>query len=450
MLLASAFQRILVAGVAVAAMWLAFLFVAPGASSIAPDGPAKHPPAVAESEAAPEGGPLGALVRSGQPAPGGGSFDRFFVPAHVAAASVNAAGQVAFYATVLHSAGREGLFLAEPKRISKIAAVGDAAPGGGTFAGFSDHPLPALNAAGHATFIAQIAGGRATGGVFLADEEGVKLVAQAGDEAPGVPLGILIEFNQPAVNDNDEIVFVATVRVGGTETLDVLYLWNGRRLQKVVAERDLLPHIGGTMAAIGEPALNNSGVIAFPATLQKGPALGGIFVAGARSLSLVVRAGDTTPKGMMIQRFSERLAIDDADGVTFGAFVGVSGSQRGAVLRASAAGLAEIAVEGELAPGGGRYAGFAPWPTAGSDGAIAFIAALDGAEGPLAVFAGPAGEVRRAAVVGEALPQGGRIGSFPLNAIVSVAAHGGLTFLTVAAEHGEHNAIYYRRPPPSR
>ena len=54
------------------------------------------------------------------------------------------------------------------------------------------------------------------------------------------------------------------------------------------------------MDAIGEPALNNSGVIAFPASVLKGPALGGIFIAGARPLSLVVRAGDTTPGGAMI------------------------------------------------------------------------------------------------------------------------------------------------------
>ena len=64
--------------------------------------------------------------------------------------------------------------------------------------------------------------------------------------------------------------------------LDVLYFWNGRRLQRLVAEGDRLLRIGGTMDKIGDPALNNGGVIAFPAAILKGPALGGIFVAGAR------------------------------------------------------------------------------------------------------------------------------------------------------------------------
>ena len=73
------------------------------------------------------------------------------------------------------------------------------------------------------------------------------------------PPGMLVGFDAPALNDNDEMAFVATVR-RGRDTLDVLYFWNGRRLQRVVAEGDLLLRIGGTMDKIGEPALNNSGV----------------------------------------------------------------------------------------------------------------------------------------------------------------------------------------------
>ena len=52
-------------------------------------------------------------------------------------------------------------------------------------------------------------------------------------------------------------------------------------------------------------------------------------------------------------------------------------------------------------------------------------------------------------MVGERLPQGGRIGRFPLNAIASIAAQGALTFLTVAAEPDERTAIYCTRPRPA-
>ncbi len=382
-------------------------------------------------------------------APGGGRFDRFDVASQPIAAPVNARGQVAFYATVLHAPGREGIFLAEPGQVKKVAAFGDSLPGGGTLAEFGTHPLPALNAAGHAAFGAQIAGGHATEGIFLAGADGLGAIALAGDDAPGVPAGVLVGFDAPALNDNDELAFVAEVR-RGRDMLDVLYFWNGRRLQRVVAEGERLLRIGGTMAKIGEPALNNSGVIAFPAAIFKGPTLGGIFVAGARTLSLLVGAGDPAPDGAMILRFSERVAIDAADGVVFGTYLGKDGVTREAVLRAGTEGLAEIAVEGAPAPAGGRYAGFGPWPTVGPAGITAFIAALDGGSGPLAVFAGTAGDVRRVATVGDTLPQGDVIGRFALNAVAVAGPDGALTFATVAQENGERNAIYCRCPPPAR
>ena len=150
--------------------------------------------------------------------------------------------------------------------------------------------------------------------------------------------------------------------------------------------------------------------MAFPAAILKGPVLGGIFVAGARTLQLLVRAGDPTPQGAMILRFSERVAIDDNDAIAFGAYLGGSAGAREAVLRLGAEGLAVVAVEGAEAPGGGRYAGFGPWPTLEPGGTIAFIGALDGGPGPLAVFVGRQGEIRSVTAMGEPLPDGGRVG----------------------------------------
>jgi hypothetical protein len=88
--------------------------------------------------------------------------------------------------------------------------------------------------------------GAATEGVFVARAEGLQAIALAGDNAPGVPTGVLVGFDAPALNDNDELAFVATVR-RGRDILDVLYFWNGRRLQRIVAEGDRLVRIGGAM-----------------------------------------------------------------------------------------------------------------------------------------------------------------------------------------------------------
>jgi len=449
MLLAAAWKRVLVAAVAVGLLWAAVLWVAPSTPSIAPAQPSVRVGAPSTAAVIAGTGPLRAVVRSGLAAPGGGRFDRFDVTAQPVVAPVNARGQVAFYATVLRGTAREGIFLATAGHVTTVAAFGDAVPGGGPLAEFAAHPLPALNAAGHVAFGAQIAGGRATEGVFLAGDDGLRVIALAGDDAPGVPAGVLVGFNAPALNDNDELAFVATVRRGRDE-MDVLYFWNGRRLQRLVAEGERLLRIGGTMAKIGEPALNNSGVVAFPAAILKGPVLGGIFVGGARELRLLAGAGDTVPGGAMILRFSERVAIDDEDGIAFGAYLGAEGHAHEAVLRIGPEGLAEIAVEGAVAPGGGRYAGFGPWPTVAPGGVTAFIAALDGGSGPLAAFAGPAGDIRRVAAMGEPLPDGGRIGRFALNAVAVAGPGGTLTFATVAQDEAERNAIYCQCPVVGR
>jgi hypothetical protein len=449
MLLAAAWRRLLVAGVAVAGLWAAVLWVVPSTPSTAPAQPPVQVAAPPTAVPLTRDDALRAVVRSGVAAPGGGRFDRFDVTSQPIVAPVNARGQVAFYATVLHAPAREGIFLVQAGHVTKVAAFGDDLPGGGTLAELGDHPLPSLNNAGHVAFDAQIAGGHATEGVFIVGADGLRAIALAGDDAPGVPAGVLVGFDAPALNDNDELAFVANVR-RGRDTLDVLYFWNGQRLQRLVAEGDRLLRVGGKMDKIGEPALNNSGVIAFPAAIFKGPALGGIFVAGARDLRLVVGSGDRAPSGAMILRFSERVAIDDEDGIAFGAYLGEDGVTREAELRTGPEGLAEIAVEGMPAPDGGHYAGFGPWPTAGPGGVTAFIAALDGGPGPLAAFAGAAGDIRRVATMGETLSQGESIGRFALNAVAVAGPGGAVTFATVAQKEGERNAIYCRCPEPAR
>ena len=285
MLLVAAWRRLLVAGVAVAGLWAAVLWVAPSTPSTAPAQPSLRVAAQPTAALVPQTGTLRAVVESGATAPGGGRFDRFDITSQPIVAPVNARGQVAFFATVRRAPAREGIFLADGGHVTKVAAFGDSVPGGGTLAEFAEHPLPSLNAAGHVAFDAQIAGGRTTEGVFLVREDGLQTIALAGDDAPGMPAGVLVGFDAPVLNDNDELAFVANVR-RGRDLLDVLYFWNGQRLQRLAAEGDRLLRTGGVMDKIGSPALNNGGVIAFPAAIFKGPALAGIFVAGARDLRL--------------------------------------------------------------------------------------------------------------------------------------------------------------------
>jgi len=435
-LLAGARARLAIAAAAILLLWIAVLW----ASLSEPTRKA------AVQSAAPEVHALRLVVASGQAAPGGGSFNRFDVSSQPIVAPVNSRGQVAFYASVARGKATEGIFLATASRITKAAAVGDAVPGGGVLSEFARHPLPALNDAGKIAFGASVAGARATEGIFLAADDRLKAIALSGADAPGVQNGTFVEFDAPVLNNRDEIAFVGTVR-RGRETLQVLYLYSGGVLRKLVAGGDPAPR-GGSFDRFGLPAINNKGVVAFPAVLEHGAVLGGIFLAGARELRLLVGAGEIGPGGAMLVRFSERAAIDDEDNVAFVAHLG-SGTSSEAVLVANASGLTQLAIVGESAPGGGRFAAFGPWPNFGSSASVAFVAAIDDGPGTLGIYVGTRGALRRVTMVGDRLANGGAVPAFALNSVTSVGSRGGLTFATMANPESGQNGIYYYGPPGS-
>ncbi len=435
-LLASARSRLTIAGAAILLLWIAVLW----ASLSEPTRKA------ALQNAAPEVPALRLVVASGQAAPSGGRFDRFDVSSQPIVAPVNGRGQVAFYASVARAKATEGIFLATASRVTKAAAVGDAVPGGGVLSEFARHPVPALNDAGKIAFGANVAGARATEGIFLAADDRLKAIALSGTDAPGVQNGTFVEFDAPVLNNRDEIAFVGTVR-RGRETLQVLYLYSGGVLRKLVAGGDPAPR-GGSFDRFGVPAINNKGVVVFPAVIEQGAVLGGIFVAGARELRLLVGAGEIGPGGAMLVRFSERAAIDDEDNVAFVAHLG-SGTSAEAVLVANASGLTQLAIVGENAPGGGRFAAFGPWPNFGPNATVAFVAAIDGGPGTLGIYLGTPGAIHRVAMVGDRMANGGVIPALALNSVTSVGSRGGLTFATMANPESGQNGIYYYGPPGS-
>jgi hypothetical protein len=394
----------------------------------------------------PEPPSLQRVVATGQPTPIGGSFDRFDVLAQPVAAPVNSAGQVAFYAAILRNRATEGIFLASGSRITKIAAVGDTVPDGGLISEFAKHPMPSLNDSGTVAFGAAIASAHAGEGIFIGKDGALKTIAVAGGDAPGVIGGTFVEFDAPAINNRDEVAFVATVR-HGRETFQALYLFSNGRLRKLLAEGD--PFLGGGhFDKFGLPAINNRGVIAFPVTLDHGPALGGIFVTGTRDLKMLAGAGDLAPDGRMMVRFSERVAIDDDDDIAFGAQLGMGHDGTEAVMRVNTSGLTLIASAGDAAPGGGKFSGFGPWPSAGPAGRIAFVAAVDDGPGPIGIYAWQAGTLTRIVLVGEKLPAGGVLPPLAINAVTSAGNNGGVTFATMGdANAGGGSRIYYFGPP---
>ena len=406
-----------------------------------------HPvPPKADAPPSPSVPTLRRVVASGQPTPIGGIFDRFDVAAQPIVAPVNAHGHVAFYATILRNQATEGIFIAGSERITKAAAIKDSVTDGGYLSEFAKHPLPSLNDSDTVAFSASITAAHAGEGIFVAKDGAVKSIAVAGSDAPGVVGGTFAEFDAPALNNRDEVAFVASVR-HGRETFQALYLLSNGRLRKVLAEGD--PYLGGGFfSKFGLPAINNRGVIAVPVTLDHGPVLGGIFVTGTRDLKMLVGAGALAPDGQMMVRFSERVAIDDNDDIAFGAQLGIGRDGSEAVMKVNTSGMTIVARSGDPAPGGGKFYGFGPWPSTGPTGRIAFVAAVDDGPGPIGIYGWQAGTLSLMVTAGQRTATGAALPPFALHSVTTAGTNGGVTFATMgSADSGGGSGIYYFGPP---
>jgi hypothetical protein len=389
---------------------------------------------------------LEAIAATGDPSPTVGSFDRFEVEGRAVAAPVNRRGDVLFFATVLRSGAEEGWFLAAGGRFSKIAAVGDAVPSGERIAGFGENPAAALNNAGTVAFAAQLNGGKATSGIFVASQGRLIAAALSGGAAPDAPQTTLAAFEQPVLNEAGDVAFLVATR-RGRETGEAIYLWRKGKLSKLVASGDPAPG-GGIFSDFGNPALNNRGEVAFGALIKQGSILGGIFLSSGTQIRSVLAAGAPAPTGGIFARFSERVVLNDAGAIALSAVLRQGGPESAIFVVENDVPRAMAAV-GAAASGGGTYAAFISWPAMSNDGTIAFMASIDGGPDGLAVYLAGANATKRVAAIGDALPAGGgRIVAFPLYPTLAIAPNGAVTFAAIVERDGaRRDTLIYYGPP---
>jgi hypothetical protein len=149
------------------------------------------------------------LVGAGDDVPTGGIFAKFSERL-----AVNDTGAVAFTAIVKGGPAAAAIFVHEGARLRKIAALGDAAPGGGSFSYLG--LWPALDRSGHVAFIASTDGGATPIGVFIARASGLERVVGTGDALPG--RGTLRSFGlYPVVSmsPNGSLAFATAAPAGG-------------------------------------------------------------------------------------------------------------------------------------------------------------------------------------------------------------------------------------------
>jgi len=219
----------------------------------------------------------------------------------------------------------------------------------------------ALNDAGQTAFRATLSGNvDATNNqaIFSEGRGSLGLVARTGDQAPGMPSGVLygsVSGSTIRLNDVGQSAFVATLTGVGVSASNDQSIWSDRSgsLSLVSREGDPAPGapVGVRLGAITSPlsfCQNNVGRIAFSALDSTNTS--SLWAEGAGGLELVARSGSQAPgapTGVNFNGVGEQQNFNDAGQTAFqagltginnrGIFADASGSLRAVALRDGAA-----------------------------------------------------------------------------------------------------------------
>ena len=257
-----------------------------------------------------------AIVRDdGVPATGG-TFTAFLEPA------VNTRGQVAFVAEMTGGTADFAVLRGDGDELTPVFVANQLAPGGATFQDFSD---PLINKHGQVAAVGLLTNGAA--GLFVGDGRDAVAIALDGQAAPGggnyagccsVPL---------TLNDRGELAFHSGLT--GAASNRGIFRGNGRETTVIALTRTNAPGTAGTFFSFGDIKLGNDGRVAFIATLT--PGIGGVDLSNNRGiwvgtsaadLQLVVRTGETID-GKVLTRLPTALGqfeMNDAGIVWIGTF----------------------------------------------------------------------------------------------------------------------------------
>jgi hypothetical protein len=312
----------------------------------------------------------------GDASPIGGHFGGFFFGTAFTP-DMNDAGDVIFMCDVNGGDSRRALFLyqAASGQIVKIAAVGDSSPIGGTFGAVGPG---SINNNGKVLFLAAQVGQTVNSNLFMWDNGVVTKVAALGDPAPGggtfsglgvesfgYPDGTFIPFGPvPDINDSDQIAFRAIVTGGITGRGIVVR--TGQVDEWYVKVPDPTP-IGGTYLDMQAASINNNGQIAFFADYHPTPDTtnSGWFAGSPGNWRKVVVFFDPIDGGQCLGLAYSRnpmQAIDAAGNVVFWANLDSNGTSDRLVLGLTDGNLLIAARRGDPTPIGGTFGSMDSWP----------------------------------------------------------------------------------------
>ncbi len=271
---------------------------------------------------------------------------------------MNDEGSVAFTATLAGGRGAGGVFLSGEGKLRTIASSGTKAPvilgGIGVFAEFE---AVSLNNRGDVAFLAWVRHGRETiEVVYVARKVGavhqLTKVAAAGEPAPGG--GFFAGFGAPVVNNRGAIAFPAVVKLGPAlgaifvapaEAPAHLFLGTGdsaptggifARFQAIATRGQAAPG-GGLYSSFGAwPAMSHTGSVAFVAATDQGHAFDGVFLMNAAGkVTRVLAPGDPLMDGGKLTSLGlyPTVAVASDGSVSLLGIVERDGEEANAVLR---------------------------------------------------------------------------------------------------------------------
>jgi len=232
------------------------------------------------------GSELTTIVRNGELAPDTNSTFEYIDPSF----SLSNSGRVVF--SGLLADGRTGVYAGDGLSITKVAATGDAAPSGGSFASAFGAQQ---NNSGQVAFLASVVdslGGAPVAGLYRTDGLATQRIAQVGQLAPdGDGRFADSSFLAFQMNEAGQVLFHATVE--GAVNYEALYVGNEDDLRR--AARIGMPAPGGGLLnGLGDARLNNNGQVAFTADLST--VVGddeGVMLYDGRNLIELVRVGQS-------------------------------------------------------------------------------------------------------------------------------------------------------------
>jgi len=211
---------------------------------------------------------------------------------------LNPSGELAFVAQLDHSdfTNDRGIWAGSLGSLEIIGREGDVAPGTwGTRTFFLFDP-PAINAAGDVAFEAVLDLSDSSNhlGIWVGNAGGLALVARRGFEAPGTGGRTFdLFFKGPVLSASGEVAFAATLDPSDSSNNSGIWMGGVGALTMIARKGDVAPGTPGlTYNALGVPALNASGELAFEAILGSTFGPRGIFAGRPSDLALIVVTGD--------------------------------------------------------------------------------------------------------------------------------------------------------------